>query len=155
MKKIILTVMVTGTILTACSNDQQNVNENESKEESNIETENKSNEEKSENNEEAEFENTETEIETTTYTLEQLNGTYMLTTDEDKVRVVFDNGVLRYTDNRGNISYRLSDSGDRLILAIESPNVYLIKNNEFGINLINIDDNGKVTGNDIILETME
>lgn len=159
MKKLFV-ISIAIAVLSGCNNEgmtDDNVNEGET----NSDTEDFPADNTDENiaeeldSEETDIENVENEQSIETYSLEDLEGTYILTGEDERVRVVLDEGVLRYTDGRGNVRYRLSDSGDRLVLAGEDPSVYMINKNDLGFELTNIDEDGKATGNNLKLEIME
>lgn len=137
MKAMLFGIVVGGSMLTACSDVPEGVNDNINDGNDNV------------------IEMGTLNVESGTYNLEKLNGSYMFISDEERIRVVLDNGVLRYTDGRGNVSYRLSESGDRIVISGESPSIYLIKSSNNDIQLINIDKSGILTGDDIKLEIIE
>lgn len=77
-------------------------------------------------------------------------GEYAYTSDEQASNVKFEeNGTLRFLDNSGNKRYSLREDSSRIVIDEE---IYLIKENKNGYNLLSINENSERTNNDILLE---
>lgn len=144
MKLKALSLLFVILLLAACSNkdsEQGTNNEESADSDEKLET--------------TEAENAEVKNESkyTNMSDETLNGSYLYTSDERRSNVTFDNGIIRFSDGEGNLTYRLANEGDRLVISDENPKVYLFLETEEGFELINIDDSGKVTESNITLES--
>lgn len=133
-------------MLVGCSNDTA-----ENTESSNSEINNQEMEDKNLEKTDAESSVVENEEGYASIDIEELDGTYLFTSEDRRSNVQFDNGIIRFSDGEGNINYRIANNGDRLVLSGDLPKVYLIKNTSEGYELVNIDDTGKVTGENINL----
>lgn len=81
---------------------------------------------------------------------EEFIGEYTYTSDKHSSNVKFEeNGTLRFLDNSGNKRYSLREESSRIVIEDE---IYLIKENENGYNLLSINENSERTNNDILLE---
>lgn len=81
---------------------------------------------------------------------EEFIGEYTYTSDKYSSNVKFEeNGTLRFLDNSGNKRYSLREESSRIVIEDE---VYLIKENENGYNLLSINENSERTNNDILLK---
>lgn len=145
MYKILVGLFIS-IVLVGCSNDTA-----ENTESSNSEIDNQEMKDKDLEKTDAESSVVENEEGYASIDIEELDGTYLFTSEDRRSNVQFDNGIIRFSDGEGNINYRIANNGDRLVLSGDLPKVYLIKNTSEGYELVNIDDTGKVTGENINL----
>lgn len=147
-KKILSFMFSTLLLLTACSNEETNDEDStaNSQEEGSTEIENESIESK-------EAEDVEVLNQSSYVTLDEetLGQNYIFVSDDRRSNVIFDNGIIRFSDGEGNLRYRLVNEGDRIVISGEVTEVYLFSESEDGYDLINIDDNGRVTNSIIKL----